>query len=229
MQWRSLADLTLYARELLDAEGNTSSSRHTNASMYRAVNRGLNAFNRILVQAGGGGRFLGSMQLTGTGGTLYALPVDFGSLLSVELGPNSYGGTDWIGSMDARESVDERSLIATSGATDGGNRYRLLGDNLEVLPAPTTVQTLRLWYVKTSPQLQNASDMAQSYEDYVARYAVRDLATKDRAFDVADRMSAQLQEMVPQIRVLARQRDAAAPARVADVWGQRISARRRFC
>lgn len=224
MELRSLAQLAAYARKLADAEGETALARHSDADVFLAVNRGIAKFRRKLVQAGGGAGLLASMATTTTGGTLYPLPVDFAALWSVELSPDSYGGTQWVGSMDPLESASTQASVA--GGFGEMTRYRMIGSNLEMLPAPIQGRALRIWYVPGGSDLE-AADMADVFEEYVAMFAASELATNDRAWDLRDRLRADCTGMEPDITKLARSRDLGAPSRVRDVWGERTRARRR--
>lgn len=213
---RSLAQLSAYARKLADAEGETALARHPDVDVFGAVNRGIKKFRRKLVQAGGAGRLLSSITTATTGAELYALPVDFATLWSVELSCTD-GRVEWVGSLDPLEAA------ATYGShlgIDPTSRYRLLGSNLQMLPAPALGGALRIWYVPGGSDLE-AADMVDVFEEYVAMFAASELATADRAWDLRDRLRADCAGMEPDITKLARQRDMAAPQRVRDTWAER--------
>lgn len=219
MIYRSLAQLASYTRQLGDLEGQTALERHPDASVYAAVNRGVDSFRRLLVQVGGAAEFLASEQVAVVAGqSLYPMPLDLYSLWAVDLGPNFEGQRDWLFSLDPIEATH---------ADGEAPRYRVIGSNIEIVPAPKDGQSLMLWYVASPVALSNPSEMVEVFEEYVSRFAVRELTTKDRAWDVVDRMTQQLQELVPQIRVFARLRDQGSPPRIRDTWNERTSRHRR--
>lgn len=223
MKLRSLAQLATYTRKLADALGQSALDRHPDVDVFAAVNRGVTSFRRYLNQGGGGDRMLSSSAVNMTGASLYALPVDFAALWAVELGPNSMGGTDWL---DVHDPIDSTILQADSGGSDRESSFRIVGGNLELLPPPVAGQQLRIWYVASSSDLVVSTDTAETFEEYVASFAASELATSDRAWDLADRMTSRCGALVPQIKVLARQRNMATPARVRDTWGERVSTTR---
>jgi hypothetical protein len=218
MLTRSLSQLMESAREAADAEGESALARHPDDKVRDYVNRGIAAFQRIVADAAGAATVTIT---TSVGSTLYALPVDFGHLLSAELGPNSAGHQDWLLRFDVTERADLSRLDASTSLS----RYRLQGDNIEILPGPRAGQRLTLWYIPSATQLDAPGellDVGARYDDYIICYAAREMGTKDRAWDLVGQMAARLGEIEPKIRKYMRSRDQANPPRVRDVWSHRV-------
>lgn len=220
---QSLLQLASTVRRTADIEGDSARERHPDAAVYDLVNRGISAFHRVVVAAGGGGRYVAQAAFETNGQTsLYPLPADLAFLVSMMIGPDDFGHTQWILPFD---DADRAHLVDVPvNAHRWSTSYRLTGDNIELLPVPSDSKTVTLWYVPDAPTLTSPSDSVDvglRFDDYISCYAAREVATKDRAWDLADRMTARLAELEPQIRKYVRQRDQNGGAIMRDAWSQR--------
>lgn len=198
---------------LADVEGTTARVRHPLADVYEHVNEGIAAFHREVVAAGGADLLLAQTSTEMTGASMYALPADMLAPLTLVLdgGPNDR--SEFVMPFGETERPDlERE-------SDGTTQYRIAGDNVELLPAPSSGRVLRLWYSKQT-QLTGPTQMVDvglRFDDYIACCAAIDIASKDKAWDLVDRLEARKGAIVPHIRRYVKLRRGQSP-KVADTW-----------
>ena len=92
-----------------------------------------------------------------TGASQYALPADFYKLKGIDV---AYTGDSWITlSPFVFQQRNRYSLPSISGSFlwQRNIRYRIVGNNVMLIPTPPAGQTFRVWYVPRSPELLGSS------------------------------------------------------------------------
>lgn len=229
---QSLSQMNANVRKLADIEGTNALVRHPDADVNEYVNRGLGALYRLLMQAMSDQRYLSSTTITtASGTTVYALPADFESLISIDLTAN--GTKAWLISYEMHERA---ALTDPSAAyTAIPFTYRLRGGNIEYLPTPGGAYTSTLWYVPSAPQLTGAQtfDTISRLDEYVIAYAAKLVGTKDKNWDLVGECRTTLGELTADVLAAGRARDKNSPSRVVDEtfanrWGRRVALPRRW-
>lgn len=222
---KSLLEMRDGTRKFANVQGTTALARHPNADVNDYINRALGSLHRKLTTALPDQRLLASTTITTSSGqTTYSLPTGFDSLISLEM--TADGRRRWL---EAYEMVERPYIISPDQPTVGiPELYRLRGSDIEFLPSPNDAYDILVWYVPAASQL--ASDVANydtinRLDDYVIAYAARFVAIKDKNWDLAGQCKALIDEMIPEIEALGRNRDRNSPPRVLDVrardaWGR---------
>jgi hypothetical protein len=219
-------DIRDNVRRFANVQGTTALLRHPNADLNDYINRGLSRLRYLLTQANPDQRYLSSQSAsTSDGTTVYSLPSDFGSLISVDITAN--GAKTWLTSYE----MHERPALTSADQPSSGIPfcYRLRGGNIEFLPEPGGAYTYTLWYVPHTTELAadaNVLDTVNRLDEYVIAYAARLIAIKDKNWDLKQAASELMAELTSEIEVLGRSRDQNAPSRIVDVyqadrWGRR--------
>jgi hypothetical protein len=150
---------------------------------------------------------------------LYDLPSDFFKLLGVDLQvtatPPAYVTVRPFAFAE-RNSLAQPNLQPTLGVTN--LRYRLKGSKLWLAPFPAANQVLRLHYVPRLTLLSadgDTLDGVNGWEEYVVVDAA--LKAKDKEESDVSVLAAEKAALVGRIEAEAENRDAGAPATVADV------------
>lgn len=211
---RTLEQMAASVRECADIEGTSAATRHTNAQVYEYVNRGIAALYRILQQSIPDQRYLSSQAISITSGTAtYALGSTFTMLVSVDATFN--GVKFWVQRYDL---IDRPALSNTSSASSAPYTYRLRGSNIEFMPTPSSAGTANVWFVPAPDQLTagQAIDTIARLDDYVIWYAAREVATKDKEWQLVQALDGRLAGMRADIEVAARSRDLNDPPGVTN-------------
>lgn len=213
---QSLSQLRSATRRTADVEGTDALVRHPDTDVNDAVNRGLAALYRILSRSRGEQRYLSVYSFeTEDGTSLYPLPADFMHLISIDITVDSR--KLWL---DAFQSNERPALSDTNVAWTGKPfAYAIRGENIELLPIPGDAYDVNIWYAPALSTLTSDSDTFDTIErldDYVVWYAARELATKDKSWDLVSALTAKLQEMRGEVEAIARARDQNAPSRIVD-------------
>lgn len=213
---QTLAQLRSATRQQADADGTDALARHPDANVNDMVNRGLAALYRILVRSRGDQRYLSSQVITTVAGTTtYALNAAFMHLISMDITVD--GHKYWLEAFQP----NERPLLSDPNVSWTGKpfTYAIRGNDIELLPAPTGVYTVNAWFVPAPVALSSDSDATDTIarlDDYVVWYAARELATKDKAWDLVSTLSAKMGEMRSDVEAIARARDQNSPSRIVD-------------
>ncbi len=202
--------------------------RHTPASINHLINRGLGALSTLCRTTNPEFRPLGSTTIACNGAdTFYPLPTDFRTLLSVE-----YTGDDghktWLNPYE----LHERARLVEPDLVNGSTRagwYRVIGDNIELLPLPPDGHSALLWYASTATQLAadaDTFDTMDRLDSYVIWWAAREIAMERGDWIRHDKLSEKLISLEGDIRILARSIDLSAASRPVDLahanrrWGR---------
>lgn len=223
---RSLLQMRSGVRRFANIQGATALARHPDTDLNDYINRALGSLHRQLTSAMPDQRILSStIVTTEEGRSLYPLPDGFDFLISLEL--TASGHRSWL---TAYEMLERPALVSPDIATNGiPCTYRLRAGNIEFLPTPSGVYTPQLWYVPTASQLVSNADTYDTInrlDDYVIAYASRLVAIKDKNWDLVNvACKPMLDELIPEIDQLGRNRDRNSPPRIADTrprdrWGR---------
>lgn len=213
---KSLDDLALGIRRAADVESRTD--RFPTAEIYDYANLGLGALMRKLKQAIPDQLFLASHTfLTDSGVSTYPLPSNFRSLISIHATID--GSVRWFDSYEMHERPD---IISPNTSYSGQSYvYRLQPGNIDLLPIPTNEYSIKLWYVPNGPQLAAGAesfDTIERLDQYVIWWGAREVARKEKWWDLYRALTTDLKELESDIYVLARSKDLNSPPHMVDVY-----------
>lgn len=185
-------------RRRVDIKGNVGLARHPDADINDYVNRGIAALYRLLCRVNGDQRYLATAPIpTLAGVARYSLPDDFQHAISLEGTINGrtyrFDSYDW----SQRPWLENRT-------TGEPYLFRLLGDELELMPVPSGPYQLELWYVPSAPQLTEDNDPFDTIvrlDDYVVDYAARLVAERDENYELMGAVAQHLAELKADIEV----------------------------
>jgi hypothetical protein len=206
-------------RRTTDTRGTNALVRHPDADLNEYINRGYAALYRKLTLMLPDQRFLSTQAISTVSGTeSYALASDFDHLISIDILAN--GTLSWLQAYE----MNERPALASDTAAGIGIPmvYRLRGDNIELLPSPTGVYTVTLWYVPASVQFSadnTTFDTISRLDDYVINYASKQVAVRDKNWQAVNAHTAAMQELDQEIEAVSRSRDKNSPSRIVDESG----------
>lgn len=149
----------------------------------------------------------------------YPLPKDFFKLLGVEVALNPNDPNSWV-TLRKYEFIQRNlwnypNVYTFYGITN--LRYRVMGNNLRIVPVPQGGQTIRIWYVPRSPVLMADTDIIDGingWEEYPAIDAALKASAKEET-DVSV-LAAQKQAMIQRLQAEAENRDIGEPETVSD-------------
>ena len=166
---------------------------------------------------------------TAKGVSVYTLTAPFYELLAV-----SIDLSDGCGSIPVeRFMMHERPQLANPAVPYRRGypyMYKLLGDNIELLPSPRGAYAVELRYIPAATVLADDADTfdgINGWEEWVVVDAARKMATKERDFELVGALQADQARLADRIKALAGARDRASGRRVVDVRGSRGLAWRR--
>lgn len=225
--------LTTTQEDMRDAVRRTAdvvafTDKHPDTRINDLINQGLGALSRLCRTVNPEFQPIASTTVTTDGvETTYALPSNFRTLISVEYTADSL--KTWLPPFQPHE----RALLTNADTTAQSQRalcYRIVGTNIELLPRPLEDQTALLWYATTVTQLSgdgSTMDTMDRLDAYVIWWAAREIAMEREAWERHDRLTAKMQELEGDIRILARSIDLANPSKPVDLsyanrwrWGQ---------
>lgn len=213
---RTIDQMVDGARRCAGVQGTSALERHPDADLFDYCNRGIAALYRILAIADSGQRYLASTTLTTSANTeVYALPSDFMHMVSLSGQIN--GVQRWYTPYEMQERphlVDQNA-----GWTGEPLYYRLRGSNISLLPVPKGVYSLTLWYSPAPGTLTTGQtfDTIARLDEYVVWWAAKEIAKKDRNWELHDRLSSDLAKLESQVDAIARNRDQNHGNRIQDV------------
>lgn len=150
---------------------------------------------------------------------LYPLPDNFYKSVLVEIALNPSDPNSWI-TLSQFEFAQKNLYNYPNQYTMYGItniRYRIMGENLMVVPIPQANQTIRMWLVPRPSQLINDTDIVDGisgWEEYiVADVCIKALAKNE---DDATIFIGQKQGLLKRIQDIANTRNIGDPQRVTD-------------
>lgn len=157
--------------------------------------------------------------LTSNQQQFYPLPSDFYKLLGVDVALNNGDPNSWVTlkefSFLQRNLYNFPNVYTMYGITN--LRYRLEGDNIEIVPVPSGGQTIQIWYAPRVSQLINLTDIVDGvsgWEEYVVVDMCIKMLTKEES-DVQIFM-AQKMALLKRIEEAAENRNLGEPETVSD-------------
>lgn len=175
----------------------------------------------ILVQKFGDDYYLATpyTYLTANQEQFYPLPNDFYKLLGVDVALNGGDPNSWVTlkefSFIQRNLYNFPNVYTMYGITN--LRYRLMGDQLEIVPVPSGGQTIQLWYAPRVSQLLNVTDIVDGvsgWEEYIVTDMCIKMLIKEES--PADAFMAQKMALLERINVAAENRNIGEPETVSD-------------
>lgn len=158
---------------------------------------------------------------TVAGTTVYAVTAAFYELLSVSIDLGAGRGSV---PMQRFSSLERPELENPATWGDGQPyAYKLVGNNIELLPTPLAAYSVEVRYIPTSTELSGDSDTfdgINGWEEWAVVDAARKMATKERDWELVGNLQADLRRLEDRIKVMAGSRDRANPRRVVDVRGR---------
>lgn len=136
--------------------------------------------------------------------------------LAVNAAANSYVTVPRFNFAERNQWLYQSSNSTPYGAVN--LRYRLMGNQIELLPIPGANQSIRLWYIPRLTMLLKDSDVTTAGVSGWIEYVVIDAAIKalqKEESDVSVLMS-QKQALVARINGSAQNRDAGQPETISD-------------
>lgn len=161
-------------------------------------------------------------------GILYNGAAPFYKLIGVDLGLNTSSNA-WV-TIRKFNFVDRNNYIyPNTNSTIYGvfnMRYRLLGNNIEFTPIPSSGQPIRLWYIPRMTMLLADTDIADGVSGWLEYVIVR--AAKyalDKEESDSTKLDAELLFLKSRIEESSSNRDAGMPDTISDIrqgaWGDR--------
>lgn len=154
-----------------------------------------------------------------TGAQTFPLPDDFYKLMRCEVALNPSDPNSWI-TLDQFQAIQANLWNYPNQFTFYGItnlRYRIWGDNLQIVPISQAGQTIRIWYSPKPNQLINDTDLVAAisgYEEYiVADVCIKALAKTEEDVSV---FAAQKAALLIRIESAAENRNVGQPQTVSD-------------
>ena len=207
----TLAQLKLRARERGDMV-NSRFISETELNSY--INASVSELYDLLIATRGENYYINNSLISTVSGTAsYNLPSDFLKLMGVDciIANNQ--------SVDMKEfNWKERNLYSDPSFIN--SRYQLRGGSITLMPVPTSVQSIKVWYIPKPTTLAVDADSFEGINGW-EEYIIIDVAIKMRVKEespVQELMIAK-QDMKSRIQQASAGRDSINPPRVQDVSG----------
>lgn len=169
----------------------------------------------------------GPTSLTTTGSNLIALPTNFYKLMGVDGSPGSTNAFVTLKKFNfiARNRYIYPQLPNTLLGVFNP-QYRLVGNNLMLIPTPQAGQTVQIWYIPKLTQLLQDTDILTGISGW-SEYVICDAAIKALQKEESDVsvLMAQKMALIKRIEESAMNRDAGQPDTISDTrsfsdrWG----------
>lgn len=183
----------------------------------------------LLVQKFGNEYFVAApLNITLTGAQFYDLPNGlnyegarpFYKLLGVDLSLNNPANNAFL-TLKKFEFISRNNYIypqlTANLLTVGGLRYRLMGNQIELIPVPSATQVARIWYIPRMLELLADNDLVDGVSGWT-EYIILDAAIKALQKEESDVtvLLAQKQALMARIESAAENRDAGEPERISQ-------------
>ena len=157
---------------------------------------------------------------TGNGLQAYPLPPDFFKLYLVEVALNPGDANSWVTLRQVnwiqKNLYNYPNVYTFYGITN--LRYRLMGNNLYIVPIPTGGQTIRIWYTPRPATLLQDTDIVDGisgWEEFVIVTAAMMALLKEES-PTASEFKALKDEQIEMIQSAAANRNVGEPMQVSD-------------
>lgn len=214
----TLLELRTQARQLADRE---NSQFVTDAELTNYVNSAIAELQDLLISAYSSDYYISSYTFTTVNNqTNYALPADFYKLRGVDAAIN---GTEWaaVRPFNFNERNRNDSFSSWGLMTGPSVRYRLLGNNMVLSPAPDGAYNMRVWYIPTATKLVADSDVLadlNQFSDFVIYDAAIKMLIKEESDPTA--LMAERAKCEKRIVEMGQNRDAGQPESVSDIYAE---------
>lgn len=220
----TLGSIRLQAQQRCDFVNNTYI---TTAEWNSYINASMFELYDILVQKFGNDYFVGIPYTfttangvnTATQSSTYNLPGDFFKGLRTEVALNPGDPNSWV-TLRQFEFIQGNlwnfpNVYTFYGLTN--LRYRFNGNNLMIVPIPSSGQTIRIWYVPRSATLINDTDTLDGFSGW-EEYIVTDACIKALTKEESDCsvFLAQKAALLQRINEAAENRNIGEPETVSD-------------
>lgn len=151
-----------------------------------------------------------------SGASEFSVPADFYKLRGVD---RQYSGNDYYSlskfNFNQRNFKNRRVSNSLWGTINVN--YRLVGNNIELIPEDQASGTYRMWYVPACPVLSLDADTVDGVNGF-EEYIVVDVCIKVLEKEESDTTTFQRQKaaLMKRIEEMAAQRDAGEPDRITD-------------
>lgn len=153
--------------------------------------------------------------------SVYPLPQNFYKLTLCEVALNPQDPNSWV-TLRQYERIQQNlwnfpNVYTFYGLTN--LRYRLTGNQLQIVPIPSAGQTVRIWFVPRPIRLVADTDLIDGisgWEEYVILFAAIKALKKEESDAQAAALEADLNAMRQRLEAMAANRNVAEPQRVSD-------------
>lgn len=220
----SLTTLITRVRQRVDIEAASAMARFPDAELTDNLNESLAELYDLIREAWGQEYFRATSPVINTvaGTSLYSLPADFLSLISVDVMINGQLA------VNARR-FNEKQANALRAIPFGPVQwnmytpiyYRPRASNIEFLPTPNGVYQIFLNYIPTPTRLVSGGDTFDGiggWEEYAVLDAAIKAMKKDNDYETVGSLEQSKAAMADRIRRMAPQRDAGEPEVARDIY-----------
>lgn len=219
----TLATIRARARQLADMENSTF---WTDANLLEEINGSARRLYNKLVQVDEE-YFASDVDISSVADQIkYSITTaasDFFKILWVSIAQGSSPPDEDFSPMERWNPRERGVLRQRSYLSSHRYRYRLVGDNLEVRPAPPAGYTFRVYYVPTMTALSadgDTLDMIHGFDEWVALDVAEKMLLKEQN-DVSDMVRRKMEVWEEVLNVMSP-RDRGEPPQVQDVESARI-------
>jgi hypothetical protein len=192
----------------------------TDAELTIYINGSIAELHDLLVASYGSDYFLSSTTFSTVAGTeSYSLPADFYKLMGVDV---QVSGSEWASIRPFNFNERNRNQELTWGVAGGPNlRYRVMGSNIRLSPAPNSAVSVKVWYTPKATALSADADTLDDLNGF-ADYVIIDAAIKmlQKQDDDVTVLMAQKADLKRRIEIMAQNRDAGTSDSVSDVYAE---------
>lgn len=191
----------------------------TDAELTSYINSSIAELYDLLVSCYGADYYTSSTTFTTVNGTAdYALPADFYKLKGVDVQMADKYFTLQPFNWNER---NRNTNLSWGLLTGPAMRYRIVADNLKLVPTPTSGYTVKLWYVPVATKLTSDSDTFSDINQYY-EYVITDAAIKMLQKEESDVtvLMAQKAALTQRIQAMANNRDAEKADSISDIYAE---------
>jgi hypothetical protein len=221
MAWTST--LTQMLTEVRNRGGYRRSTSLTDAILTGFINAGIAEVHDLIVKHNPDFVVTSADLATTAGVATVNLPSDFYKLRRADLVNGSRSSKLRPYQIDDETYIDE-ATIWDSGVGADRPRYALQAGTMRFVPIPSSVYTVRLWYVPHATRLVVGADVyngVNGHEDLVYEHALLRAAERDRR--PADEHRASIQRLEKRLLSALEARDQSEPEYLVDhgrsEWG----------
>lgn len=215
----TLAQLKSQARDRADM---TNSQFVSDSELVNYINGSIAELHDLLIAAYDNDYFITEYSFNTAANTAsYALPADFYKLRGVD---TRIGSDQWftIQPFNFNERNSQNELV-TYLAYGNNFRYRLVGSNITFTPVPTSVYSIKMWYIPVATKLSSDSDVLSDLNQF-SEYVIVDAALKMAAKEEADVsvLAAQKADLRRRIEVMGQNRNADKSDSISDIYAENL-------